>query len=216
MRTTLFKDFITDEKLMNSLDLNIANVPYTYENMRVTPSTFSTIDHFLISPNLGDIVVSYDTLFLHNDFSDHFPLKLTLDINVENFKMEEKVFKPCVAWYKCSEASLEWYKEELDDKLLKINPHHEVFTCRNYNCTEHKEQIHELYKSIINISTEASTKCLPHTSINQTKKVIPGWNEHVEEHARNARIWHDVWVQSGKPREGDIANMKRKTRLKYH
>ena len=216
MRTTLFKDFITDEKLMNSLDLNIANVPYTYENMRVTPSTFSTIDHFLISPNLGDIVVSYDTLFLHNDFSDHFPLKLTLDINVENFKMEEKVFKPCVAWYKCSEASLEWYKEELDDKLLKINPHHEVFTCRDYNCTEHKEQTHNLYKSIINICTEASTKCLPHTSINQTKNVIPGWNEHVKEHARNARIWHDVWVQSGKPREGDIANMKRKTRLKYH
>ena len=97
MRTTLFKDFITDEKLMNSLDLNIANVPYTYENMRVTPSTFSTIDHFLISPNLGDIVVSYDTLFLHNDFSDHFPLKLTLDINVENFKLEEKVFELCVA-----------------------------------------------------------------------------------------------------------------------
>ena len=29
-------------------------------------------------------------------------------------------------------------------------------------------------------------------------------------------MWHDVWVQSGKPKQGDIANMKRKTRLKYH
>ena len=29
-------------------------------------------------------------------------------------------------------------------------------------------------------------------------------------------MWHDIWVQSGKPRYGDIANMKRKTRLKYH
>ena len=29
-------------------------------------------------------------------------------------------------------------------------------------------------------------------------------------------MWHDVWVQSGKPRQGDIANMKRKSRLKYH
>ena len=46
--------------------------------------------------------------------------------------------------------------------------------------------------------------------------MIPGWNEHVQEHAENAKMWHDVWVQSGKPREGDIANMKRKSRLKYH
>ena len=29
-------------------------------------------------------------------------------------------------------------------------------------------------------------------------------------------MWHDVWVQSGRPKQGDIANMKRKTRLKYH
>ena len=38
----------------------------------------------------------------------------------------------------------------------------------------------------------------------------------VKEHAENAKVWHDVWVQSGKPKQGDIANMKRKTRLKYH
>ena len=38
----------------------------------------------------------------------------------------------------------------------------------------------------------------------------------MKEHAENAKLWHDVWIQSGKPRHGDIANMKRKTRLKYH
>ena len=29
-------------------------------------------------------------------------------------------------------------------------------------------------------------------------------------------MWHDVWVQSGIPRQGHIANMKIKSRLKYH
>ena len=38
----------------------------------------------------------------------------------------------------------------------------------------------------------------------------------LREHAENAKMWHDVWVQSGKPRQGDIANMKRISRLKYH
>ena len=215
-RSKLFKEFIVEEKLFNPLDLEIANVPYTYENIRVNPPSFSTIDHFLISPNLRNIVVSYETLFLHNDFSDHFPLKFTLDMNIEYFKSDEKVFKPCVAWHKCSDISLEWYKAELDDALLQINPHSEALLCRNHKCTIHNDNIQDLYKSIINICSSASTKCLPHTSLNHHKKVIPGWNEHVQEHAENAKMWHDVWVQSGKPREGDIANMKRKSRLKYH
>ena len=216
MRTTLFKDFISDENLINSLDLDIANVPYTYENMRVNPPTFSTLDHFLISSNLSNIVINYETLFLHNDFSDHYPLKLTLNIDIGNFKTTKKEFIPCVAWYKCSEASKDWYKDETDNLLLQINPNHEALRCRNYKCSLHTEYIHELYKNIIKICKEASAKCLPHTSLNNSNKVVPGWNEHVREHAENAKMWHDVWVQSGKPRQGDIANMKRKSRLKYH
>ena len=215
-RSTLFKDFISNENLINTLGLDIANVPYTYENMRVNPPTYSTIDHFLISPNLSNIVVSYETLFLHNDFSDHFPLKLTLDMNIEYFKTVKKSFEPCVAWHKCNDISIEWYKAELDDALLQINPHNEALLCRDIKCNIHTEDIQKLFKDVINICSHAFTRCLPHTSLNNYKKVIPGWNEHVKEHAQNAKEWHDVWVQQGKPREGDVANMKRKTRLKYH
>ena len=45
---------------------------------------------------------------------------------------------------------------------------------------------------------------------------MPGWNEYVKDHAEMARFWHDIWVNQGKPNQGDIATMKRKTRLKYH
>ena len=89
-RTKLFKDFILHENLINVLELNISNVPYTYENFRVNPATFSTIDHFLISPNLGKIVTKYETIFSHNDFSDHFPLMLTLNINSEQLRFTKK------------------------------------------------------------------------------------------------------------------------------
>ena len=58
--------------------------------MRVNPPTFSTLDNFLISPNLSNMVISYETLFLHNDFSEHFPVKLILNINIENFKTDKK------------------------------------------------------------------------------------------------------------------------------
>ena len=215
-RTKLFKDFILDENLINVLELDISNVPYTYENIRVNPATFSTIDHFLVSPNLGKIVTKYETIFSHNDFSDHFPVMLTLNINIELLSFSKKEYKPCVAWHKCTDANISSYKQEIDNKLIQINPQHEGLKCRNYNCNIHNDYIQKLHNDIIKICCKISENCLPHTSLNQGRKVVPGWNEHVKEHAENSRIWHDIWVQSGRPRHGDIANMKRKTRLKYH
>ena len=79
-----------------------------------------------------------------------------------------------------------------------------------------KLQIRGLYSEIIEICNNASKACLPHTTGNKGSKIVLGWVEYVKEHAENAKVWHDVWVQSGKPKQGDIANMKRKTRLKYH
>ena len=215
-RSKLFKEFISGESLINALTLSIANVPYTYENTRVSPSTFSTIDHFLISPNLSNAVIGYDTIFSHNDFSDHFPIMLTLNINIEFFKFTKKEHKPSVAWHKCSEANIESYKEEIDIELLQVNPQHDGLTCKNYKCEIHKKYIQDLYDKIINVCCQASLKCLPHTSASSARKTIPGWNQHVKEHAENSKTWHDIWVQSGRPRHGDIANMKRKSRLKYH
>ena len=93
--------------------------------------------------------------------------------------------------------------------MLRINLHNEALLCRDIKCNIHTEDIQKLFKDVINICSHASTRCLPHTSLNNYKKVIPGWNEHVKEHAQNAKEWHDVWVQQGKPRDGDVANMKR-------
>ena len=89
-RTTVFKDFISQENLINALDKYSANVPYTYWNQRVTPPSTSTVDHFVLSPNLANTMVKYETIFQHNDFSDHFPVKLTLDIDTKYHKTHKK------------------------------------------------------------------------------------------------------------------------------
>ena len=86
-RTKLFKTFIAQEKLENALNNDIANVPYTYWNTRVNPPSTSTVDLFLISPNLNSSVTFYETLFLPNDFSDHFPVMLKLDIDIDIYNI---------------------------------------------------------------------------------------------------------------------------------
>ena len=97
VRTTVFKEFISQENLFNALDKDISNVPYTYWNQRVTPPSTSTVDHFLLTPNLSNTMISYETVFKHNDFSDHFPVMLTLDINLTYHMTHNKSFTPSVA-----------------------------------------------------------------------------------------------------------------------
>ena len=217
-RTKLLREFISQENLYNVLDLDIANIPYTFYKENgpdIAPST-STIDHFIISPNLIKSVVKYETRPLHNNFSDHIPLLLTLNIDIEFHKTYEKEFNPSVAWYKCSDDNITQYQKELDLLLLQINPRHEALKCKDYNCTKHIEYIKEIHSKIVKISSEASGKTLPHTSQNKDIKIIPGWNEYVKEHADRASMWHNIWVNRGRPTHGYLANIRRKTRLKYH
>ena len=118
MRTTCFKDFISHEKLINALDKDISNVPYTYWNQRVSPPSTSTVDHFLLSPNLVNSMVKCETVFQHNDFSDHFPVLISLGIDKKYHKTHEKEFTPSVEWRKCHDKRTESYKNKMDKYTL--------------------------------------------------------------------------------------------------
>ncbi len=47
-------------------------------------------------------------------------------------------------------------------------------------------------------------------------KVVAGWNEYVEEYFQASHFWHDMWKANDQPREGLIADLRRKTRREYH
>ena len=162
-------------------------------------------------------VFRYETLDSHHNFSDHIPLKLTLNIDVESLKTVERNFRPCVAWHKCNDIHLSNYRDKLDMILLKsVNPNHDALRCMNKNCTEHTLFISELYNSVIKACIEASEASLPHNSQAGGRRIIPGWKEHVQEHADRAKLWHEVWLHHNKPRDGIYANLKQKSRMQYH
>ena len=45
---------------------------------------------------------------------------------------------------------------------------------------------------------------------------MPGSNEHVKEHADRAKFWHYIWKENGRKLQGFIADIRRKTRARYH
>ena len=76
----------------------------------------------------------------------------------------------------------------------------EIFSCKNHKCTSHYKYIKKLYNDIIRYCKEASDLTLPHTSLDngEDSKVIPGWNEHVQEYADKAKFWHYIWKEDGR------------------
>ncbi len=58
-----------------------------------------------------------------------------------------------------------------------------------------------------------SIPTLKHVNNNKT---VPGWNDYVQSYFNSSLFWHNMWVDNGKPHVGVVADLRRKTRAKYH
>ena len=73
---------------------------------------------------------------MYNNVSDHVPLRINLNIDLEFHKTCKKEFEPAVQCYKCDEMKIRNYKYTHDQNLIKINPYHEALWCKPYKCTK--------------------------------------------------------------------------------
>ena len=105
--TYAFRNFTSDFNLTVCLDAPDAQVPYTY----VGPNGLtSRIDNFLTTANLGQKVL--ECAIINNLlFSDHVPLKVRLDINVDH--MFERNYCRKLAWHKASTELINQYSSDL-------------------------------------------------------------------------------------------------------
>ena len=44
--------------------------------------------------------------------------------------------------------------------------------------------------------------------------IVVGWNEYVSDHRKNALFWHEYWLDQGRPSEGLVSLIRRRTRAK--
>ncbi len=83
-------------------------------------------------------------------------------------------------------------------------------------CTDHAEEMQNIYYSVIKACDDSARKCIPSTRGHTGGKRLTGWYDHGEEHHQLALHWHYCWKIEGRPHNGHTSDMRRKTRAKYH
>ena len=213
-QTKALLSFVNEEKMCLCITHDISNVPYTHIPIR---GEYSTIDHALTTLNLCNAVSSYESHFMHNNFSDHVPIYLKLNISVSYSQVKENVIPAKTNWRKCTVNDVENYKTFVDNELSKIEYDHNAMVCQNVQCKIHTEHLNYVYDRIIEICKDSSDQYLPKSGQPKTgNREIPGWNEYVKPFHDKSLFWHDIWVQCGRPRHREVSRIMRMTRAKYH
>uniref|UniRef100_A0A0P4VXS2 Reverse transcriptase domain-containing protein n=1 Tax=Scylla olivacea TaxID=85551 RepID=A0A0P4VXS2_SCYOL len=214
-QTRAFVKFIDEYRFYCCDNDALSTVAYTYcskgNNFK------SLIDHFLISDNISNFLQTYTTIDSVNNPSDHIAIKCVLDVtisyNVEN--IEHETFER-ICWHKANTEDILRYKELVTGYLLNVPLPEDMLMCRNNMCTQHEMEIAAFYDHITNALIKASKECIPRTNCGRVKKIVPGWNDCVEGYFRTALFWHRLWVDSERPQQGLIAEIRRTTRKCYH
>ena len=215
LHTGALKIFLDQECMKPGIQHVLCDVEYTY--MSKISGSRSTIDHFLVTHNLFNTICLYESIHDGDNLSDHGVVRLALQLSVEYCTdLPVTTGNPVIQWSKANTSELTKYRCCLDSQLEGLDIPQVVLRCNEYSCSSHKVDIERLHNGIVNACLEAGLMTLPQRNDQPHTPPIHGWNEHVAERRESAMVWHFMWQQNGSPREGVIADIRKRTRAAYH
>lgn len=182
------------------------------------------LDHCVVTESAWQSVVNIKVC---NDvyWSDHFPLQVNCNLDVIKAKIEinSYVFNNIV-WGVRELEEIKQYHDICNNNFKDIMFPDELHECADSMCQnlQHRSVIDNLYNNIVNILSHASESShSPTVRKPANVKCVHGWNKHVRDAHRQARLDYQVYVLAGKPADGPLFNKmcesRRvfKARLKY-
>ncbi len=95
--------------------------------------------------------------------SDHLPVMLSLDFNINHSVVSKRPHVVKKAWHKANDCHIDMYKSKLNEQLSDIFVTNELMLCNNVNCTVHNHDICDLYHRLIHACLKAG-ECIPSTA----------------------------------------------------
>ena len=146
--------------------------------------------------------------------SDHDVVSLHMAIDIKHYTVDvEQVSK--LLWSKATDSQLNQYNHNLNHILSRVKISNDVVNCRDKFCSVHRSDIQEYHDEIVSACIQASS-CIPMSNPSKRRKVVPGWNDFVNEYKNKAIFWHKLWKENGSPHTGILHDIRRKTRWEYH
>ncbi len=149
-----------------------------------------------------------------NIFTEHLPICMTSTITA-SVSHTDKLTQPRVDWGKASSTDIENYKTLIDAHLRHIDLSEAITSCNDCSCTSHDELIMNSLENITKILRKCANIAIPRQRVSG-KPGIPGWNEFVKPYKDKSIFWNDVWKNAGSPDSGQLADIRRISRSKYH
>jgi len=89
--------------------------------------------------------------------------------------------------------------------------------CKDVCCTniEHIDSLNVYASQIATACLSSANDTIPFPRCRGTRGCIPGWT-FIDPLRNNSLFWHRMWVDCGRPRNGIVAEVMRKTRAQYH
>jgi len=145
---------------------------------------------------------------------------LTLNIDWNSFALTKRNTVARAEWDRASHRDIAKYKYTLRDKLNSVLPPSESLACHDVMCSN-KQHIARLnsYSNQINracLESAAGTITSISRPTSDARKVLPGWNEHVISAREKSILRHNIWLECGRPRDGAVADIMRRTCAAYH
>ena len=175
----------------------------------------SWLDHIILSQCLRGVVTGCDILY-DSISSDHFPLKMELNVNLlPPLRQVRHRPEAKIKWNFHDMRKREDYGRILTDKLRNITINPASVSCFQTICSnsDHHECITEMNVAITTCMLEAGREVFGTTR--KKWRQIPGWNEFVQDAHSTAREAFLDWRNSGSPRDGPMATEMRRTRARF-
>ncbi|ELT91273.1 hypothetical protein CAPTEDRAFT_205811 [Capitella teleta] len=184
-------------------------VPYSY--MSDWNGAHSTIDHMMVTDNMYELISKYVTKDDADNFSDHNPVLLSLDMITQLGRNPISHDTSRLAWHRSSDHNIMMYQQEVKRRLCLVDVPVEAVECNDFQCTQHAAAISEYYNQVMNVIQTSAKETIPM----RKKKSKAGWNEHVEPLREKSLFWNTMWVQCGRPRQGWVHRLRTITKSRY-
>ena len=212
------------QSFCNSSQLFVVDVmnlpPSSMTHVNDGHGTESWLDHVVCTKGFTEVInaVEIDYSILS---SDHFPVSIIVD--VQGCEINCDTHATCmddrwvVDWGLLGSDDLHAFESAVSDNLRSIVIPDDLLTCEGCASLDHTNVIETYYDQIVTCIRNASEKTIGRKVGGKSRKVVPGWNELVEDKHILLNDLYALWSFVGKPKCGYIFDQLRlaRSRFKY-